>query len=60
MEIDIKNFVWKSIIYRFGIPRIIVSDNEKQFDNDPFRDFCSKPGIKITNLPLATLRLTSK
>ena len=41
MEKNIRNFVWRSIICRFGIPRVLVSDNGKQFDNDSFRDFCS-------------------
>ena len=30
----------------YGIPRMLVSDNGKQFDNDAFRDFCSQLGIK--------------
>ncbi|XP_023888842.1 uncharacterized protein LOC112000902 [Quercus suber] len=30
---------------RFGIPRVLVSDNGKQFDNDSFWDFCSQLGI---------------
>ena len=40
------NFVWRAIICRFGIPRPLVSDNEKQFDNLKFRDFCAELGIK--------------
>ena len=28
------------------IPRVLVSDNGKQFDNSTFRDFCSELGIK--------------
>ena len=28
------------------IPRVLVSDNEKQFDNDSFKEFCSQLGIK--------------
>ena len=24
---NVKNFVWKSIICRFGVPRVLVSDN---------------------------------
>ena len=31
---------------RYGIPRVLVSNNGKQFDNDPFQDFCSQLGIK--------------
>ena len=24
---NIKNFFWKSIVYRFGIPKVLISDN---------------------------------
>ena len=41
-----RNFVWRSIICRFGIPRALVSDNGKQFDNAKFRDFYAELGIK--------------
>ena len=30
----------------YGIPRVLVLDNGKQFDNDSFSDFCSQLGIK--------------
>ena len=40
-EKNIRSFVWRSIVCRFGIPRVLVSDNGKQFDNGPFRDFCT-------------------
>jgi len=26
-EPNIRNFIWKNIIYHFGIPRVLVSDN---------------------------------
>ena len=45
-EKNIWSFIWRCIIYRFGIPRVLVSDNGKQFDNDLFRDFCSQLGIR--------------
>ena len=45
-EQKIRNFVWRSIICRFGIPRALVSDNGKQFYNLKFRDFCAKLEIK--------------
>ena len=45
-EQKIRDFVWFSIICRFGIPRALVSDNGKQFDNAKFRDFCDELGIK--------------
>ena len=46
-EQKIRNFVWRNIICRFGIPRAMVSDNGKQFDNAKFRDFCSE--LEINN-----------
>ena len=45
-EKNIRSFFWRCIICRFGIPRVLVSDNWKQFDNDSFRDFCSQLGIR--------------
>ena len=45
-EKNIRSFVWKNIICRYGIPKVLVSDNEKQFDNNAFRDFYLKLGIK--------------
>ena len=42
---NVRNFVWKNIIYKYGIPIMLVSDNGKQFDNDAFKDFCSQLGI---------------
>ena len=45
-EKNVRSFVWRCIICRFGIPRVFVLDNGRQFDNDSFRDFCSQLGIK--------------
>ena len=45
-EQKIRNFVWRAIVCRFGIPRALVSDNGKQFDNSKFIDFCAELGIK--------------
>ena len=45
-EKNIRSFVWRNIICRYRIPRVLVSDNGKQFDNSAFRDFCSELGIK--------------
>ena len=45
-EKNIRSFVWRNIICRYGIPRVLVSDNGKQFDNSAFRDFCSELGIQ--------------
>ena len=45
-EQKVRNFVWHAIICRFGIPRALVSDNGKQFDNPKFKDFCAELRIK--------------
>ena len=45
-EQKVHNFVWRSIICRFRIPRSLVSADGKQFDNPKFRDFCVELGIK--------------
>ena len=40
-EKNVRSFVLRCIICRFGIPRVLISDNGRQFDNESFRDFCS-------------------
>ena len=45
-EKSIRTFVWRNIICRYGIPKVLVSDNGKQFDNSAFRNFCLELGIK--------------
>ena len=46
MEKNIRSFIWRNIICRYGIPRVLVSDNRKHFDNSVFKDFYSELGIK--------------
>ena len=36
----------KNIVCRFGVSKVLVSDNERQFDNALFRDFCKHFGIQ--------------
>ena len=44
-DVDAKQFIWKNIIIRFGVPRILISDNDLQFDNKSFRRYCYDLGI---------------
>ncbi|GFZ14654.1 hypothetical protein Acr_24g0008440 [Actinidia rufa] len=44
-EKNTRNFIWKHLVCRFGIPKVIISDNARQFDNDKFRLFCSDLAI---------------
>ncbi|GJR85834.1 reverse transcriptase domain-containing protein [Tanacetum coccineum] len=39
---QIKKFVWDNIVCRFRLPREIISDNGKQFRDDPFKNWCEK------------------
>ena len=59
-EKSIRTFVWRNIICRYGIPRVLVYDNGKQFDNGAFRDFCSELGIKNHYSSPAHRRQTDK
>ena len=43
---NFKSFVWKNIVCRFKVPRVLVSDNRRQFDNALFRDFYEHLGIQ--------------
>ena len=44
-ETNIQSFVWKAVICRFKIQRVLVSHNRKQFDNPRFRQFSQELGI---------------
>ncbi|GKV02599.1 hypothetical protein SLEP1_g15017 [Rubroshorea leprosula] len=43
----VEDFVFSSIICRYGIPNQIIADNGTQFNCSSFRDFCSSYGIKL-------------
>nr|GEX69005.1 reverse transcriptase domain-containing protein [Tanacetum cinerariifolium] len=40
-----KKFIWDNVVCRFGIPGEIISDNDKQFADNPFKDWCDKLNI---------------
>ena len=46
IKAKVTSFVWKNIICRFGVPRVIISDNGKQFDNPKFQKICQDLGVK--------------
>ncbi|GJZ72542.1 reverse transcriptase domain-containing protein [Tanacetum coccineum] len=50
---NVKKFVWENIVCRFGLPRIIVTDNGTQFFNDPFKGWCERLNIKNMNTAVA-------
>ncbi|GJS86015.1 reverse transcriptase domain-containing protein [Tanacetum coccineum] len=50
---EVKRFVWENIACRFGLPRVIVTDNGTQLVNDPFKSWCEKWKIKQMNTEVA-------
>ena len=30
-DVDVKRFIWKNIVTRFGVPNVLISDNGLQF-----------------------------
>ena len=45
-DVDVKRFIWKSIVTRFEVPYALISDNDLQFDSKTFRKYCSDLCIK--------------
>ena len=43
---DVKKFMWKNIVTRFGVSNFLIPDNGLQFDSRAFREFCCDLGIK--------------
>ncbi|GJV26937.1 reverse transcriptase domain-containing protein [Tanacetum coccineum] len=46
---DVIRFVLDNIIFRFGLPRIIITDNGTQFVNDPFKSWYARLNIQQMN-----------
>ena len=44
-DADAKMFVWRNIVTRFGVLRVLISKNGLQFDNKAFRRYCCELGI---------------
>ncbi|XP_055960363.1 uncharacterized protein LOC126668480 [Mercurialis annua] len=46
-EARIRDFFWRQIVCRFGIPRALVTDNGKQFNCRAFKEFCNDLHIDL-------------
>ena len=45
-DVDVKKFMWRSIVTRFGVLKSLIFDNGLQFYSKAFCKFCSDLGIK--------------
>ncbi|XP_027157746.1 uncharacterized protein LOC113759379 [Coffea eugenioides] len=42
----VQKFFWKNVVCRFSLPRVVISDNGRQFADNPFKTWCENLGIK--------------
>nr|XP_027086382.1 uncharacterized protein LOC113708109 [Coffea arabica] len=43
---SVQNFLWRNIVCRFGILRVLVSDNGRQFADSSLQGWCAELGIR--------------
>ncbi|KAK3007940.1 hypothetical protein RJ639_015023 [Escallonia herrerae] len=46
-SVKCEDLFWKNMVCHFGVPKALVIDNEKQFDNSNFRNFCTNLSIDL-------------
>ncbi|PKA65413.1 hypothetical protein AXF42_Ash005747 [Apostasia shenzhenica] len=44
---NIENFFWANIVCRYGIPMVIITDNDTPFANQRIHDFCGEHQINL-------------
>ncbi|XP_074323042.1 uncharacterized protein LOC141659988 [Apium graveolens] len=44
---QISQFFWENVISQYGIPRILVTDNGRQFDNAEFKEYYDDNSIEL-------------
>ena len=45
-NVDVKRFIWRNIVTRFGVPHTLILDNGLQFDCKAFRRYCGELWIR--------------
>lgn len=41
------DFLWRNLVCRYGIPYALIADNDRQFNNHNFREFCQNLGMEL-------------
>lgn len=44
-ETEVMRMIWKNIITRFGVPKVMVFDHGRQFDNGPIQEWLTTFGV---------------
>ncbi|XP_057808633.1 uncharacterized protein LOC131023106 [Salvia miltiorrhiza] len=55
-EATVEKFIWKNICCRYGVPRVLISDNGAQFTSQRIEDFCSRMDIEQRFVSVAHLQ----
>lgn len=42
---SVTRFLWKVVVCQYGIPRVIITNNGRQFNSDHYRSWCDELGI---------------
>lgn len=42
----VRNFLWKNVVCRFGVPKVLISDNGSQFQSKRMMEWCRELGIE--------------
>ena len=59
-DVDAKRFVWKNIVTQFGVPHVLILDDNLQFDSKMFRRYYGELGLRIGILLLPIPKGTDK
>ena len=59
-DVDAKRFIWKNIVTQFGVPHVLILNNDLQFDSRTFRSYCGELGLQIGILLLLIPKETNK
>ena len=44
---QVTQFIWESIICMYGIPRVLVMDNDRYFNNQDFKKYSEENVIEL-------------